>query len=318
MEQPEAGRTLHWDVSPEDAAQRLDVFLARRRPELSRSAAARLIETGAVVVTGRKVKTGLLLRAGDQVDFRPPLPMPARTEAQALPLSVLYQDETLAVVNKPAGMVTHPAPGHPGETLVNALLYHLDRLSGIGGEARPGIVHRLDKDTSGLLLVAKNDAAHRALSSGIQERSIRRYYDAVVWGQPREDRFCLETRLGRDPRDRKRFAVVRSGGRLASTEIERVRCFDEFSLLRLKLNTGRTHQIRVHCRHLGTPVVGDRMYGKSSEAKVLSKLGLPRPDRQLLHARRLEFVHPFTGRPLSFEAPWPEDFIAFMQALDES
>lgn len=316
MNRPDLNAHERWRVAPEETDVRLDVYLARRRPDLSRSAAARLIAGGAVAVAGRTAKPGLLLRGGDEVDFLAPASAPARALAQPLPLTVLYQDRDLAVVDKPAGMVTHPAPGHDGRTLVNALLFHLDRLSGVGGELRPGIVHRLDKDTSGLLVVAKHDAAHRDLCAGIRDRSIQRWYDAVVWGRVPEERFSIETRLGRDPRNRKRFTVVAAGGRFAGTQAEVRRRFRDFTLLQLKLDTGRTHQIRVHCRHLGTPVVGDRTYGKHGESTALNRLGLPRPDRQLLHARRLAFIHPITHAALEFESPWPEDFAAFVRALE--
>lgn len=301
-------------MAPDQAGQRLDVFLAQQAPDITRSAAARLIREGNVRVAGRLVKPGLPLKAGDQLEMEIPPPVPTRLEAQALPLQVVYEDTDLAVVNKPAGMVTHPAPGHPDRTLVNALLHHLTGLSGIGGEERPGIVHRLDKDTSGLMLVAKNDRAHRALSAAIQARTVQRWYKTVVWGKLTVVPRLVENQLGRDPKNRQLYTVV-AQGRLSSTRIESQEIIGSgFSLWEVKLNTGRTHQIRVHSRHLGCPVVGDRVYGKSAEARLLSGLKLPRPERQLLHSARLVFEHPITGAPLEFNAPLPEDMATFIQA----
>jgi len=305
-------------VAAEEAGLRLDIFLSRRAPGLSRSAASRLIREERVRASGKRAKPGLLLAAGELVELDVPEPAGARALPEDLPLTILYEDDDLAVIDKPAGIVTHPAAGHDSGTLVNALLHHLKNLSGIGGELRPGIVHRLDKDTSGLLLVAKSDRAHHALSSGIQERRITRRYEAVVWGHPAGDQFTLETRLGRDPKARKRFAVVAPGrqGKTAITHFQVLRRFSEFTLMQLRLETGRTHQIRVHCRHLNLPVVGDREYGKRGEASQLQKLGLPRPERQLLHAVRLEFSHPLTGQPMAFASPYPADFSEFLNALE--
>jgi 23S rRNA pseudouridine1911/1915/1917 synthase len=269
-----------------------------------------------VKVEGRHPKPGLALASGDQVFCKPPAAVPSQALPEDLPVRIVYEDQDLAVVDKPAGLVTHPAVGHASGTLVNALLHHLRDLSGVGGEQRPGIVHRLDKDTSGLLLVAKNDPAHRALALAIQERRVSRSYDTVVWGRIQEETFTLETFLGRDPRNRKRFAVVSHQGKTAVTHFSVTRRFSEFTGLRIKLETGRTHQIRVHCRYLDKPVVGDRDYGKRSEAALLSRLHLPRPERQLLHASRLEFLHPLTQAPLAFTSGWPADFAEFMQALE--
>ncbi len=316
MEGKLTGAVRRWRIASRDAGKRLDVFIRGRCPELSRTAAARLIRTGAILVARQAAKPGRLLRVNEEVEYQAPPPATVSTPAQNLPLEILYEDGDLAVINKPAGLVTHPAPGHPAGTLVNALLHHLRDLSGVGGELRPGIVHRLDKDTSGLMLVAKHDRAHRALADLIHERSVKRAYDAVVWGRPPAARQEIETRMGRDPRNRKRFAVLASRGRLASTTVQVQRTFREFSLLRVQLQTGRTHQIRVHCRHLGIPVVGDRMYGAAGEAGRLAKLHLVRPPRQLLHAVRLALRHPFTGRVLSWEAPWPRDFRAFVDSLE--
>lgn len=304
-----------WVVKPAEEGQRLDVFLARSVEGLSRSAALRAVKAGAVAVAGRALKAGLQLRDGDEVSYRP-LPVTAATvEPEPLPLEIVYQDEDVAVIDKPAGLVAHPAAGHHQGTLVNALLYHLRDLSGVGGVQRPGLIHRLDKETSGLLLVAKNDHAHQALSAALAARRIERLYETVVWGQVPGETCVVEAPIGRDPRDRKRFAVVRSGGRSARTLITVKRRFADFTLLRVKLDTGRTHQIRVHCRYLGAPVVGDRTYGRSGEARQLAKLHLERPSRQLLHAVSLRFTQPRTGAKLAFASPWPDDFKKFVASL---
>ncbi len=310
-----------WQVKPEEAGRRLDVFLFHKSHELSRSAAARVIREGAVKVSGRRVKSGLVLQAGDAVEYLHFPPRACETRPENLPLDILYEDNHLAIVVKPAGMVTHPAPGHKSGTLVNALLYKLSSLSGVGGQQRPGIVHRLDQGTSGILLVAKNDRAHHALTLGIQQRLISRIYEALVWGRIEENEFVVETRLGRDPGNRTRFKVVSAKGKLAITRFHIARRFNAFTHLRLFLDTGRTHQIRIHCKHLGTPIVGDREYGKRGEAGQLARWGIPRPGRQMLHAGRVEFKHPFTGKDMVFQAPWPEDFEEIYQALcrkDES
>ncbi len=305
-----------WIITSEEQGQRLDVFLAREGEGVSRSAVLRALKAGAVTVAGRPaLKAGLKLRAGDAVTFQPLPVQAAALEPEPLPLVIPYQDEDLAVIDKPAGLVVHPAAGHQQGTLVNALLYHLRDLSGVGGVRRPGLIHRLDKETSGLLLVAKHDQAHQALSAALAARRIERVYETVVWGQVPGETCVVEAPIGRDPRDRKRFAVVRSGGRSARTLITVRRRFAGFTLLRVKLDTGRTHQIRVHCRYLGAPVVGDRTYGRSGEARQLAKLHLERPARQLLHAVSLRFAQPRTGAKLAFTSPWPDDFKKFVASL---
>lgn len=308
----------HWRITEKEVGMRLDVFLAQAVKGLSRTAAARALQNQEVQVTGKQtLKSGLLLRGGDEISYIPAPPVSAGAKAEPLPLTILYQDDDIAVIDKPAGLVTHPATGHHDGTLVNALLYHLHDLSGVGGVLRPGIVHRLDKETSGLLLVAKNDRAHHALTDRIQKREVERWYDAVVWGNVQDSSLTIDTQLGRDPIDRKRFAVVRSGGKRAITQVEVVRRFQEFSCLRIKLETGRTHQIRVHCRYMGTPVVGDRTYGKRGESSRLNKLALERPTRQLLHANQLRFYHPITEKKMEYTAPWPDDFKKFVQAIEK-
>jgi 23S rRNA pseudouridine1911/1915/1917 synthase len=308
-----------WHISEKEAGMRLDVFLTQAVEGLSRSGAARALQNQEVQHLGKKnMKPGSVLHSGDEIVYTPAPPVSADAKPEALPLTVVYQDDAIAVINKPAGLVTHPAVGHHAGTLVNALLYHLNNLSGVGGVLRPGIVHRLDKETSGLMLVAKNDRAHQILAERIQKRDVERLYDAVVWGAVQDSSFVVDTQLGRDTLDRKRFAVVRSGGKRAITHIEVVRRFQEFSLLRVKLETGRTHQIRIHCNYVGTPVVGDRTYGRRSESNRMKKLELERPPRQLLHAQQLRFCHPITEKRLEFTAPWPDDFKDFVSTLKPS
>lgn len=307
--------TISRDVLPVNAGERLDIFVARMAGEISRSAAAQRIRAGAVRVNTRIAKPGLRLRVGDRVDYVAEAVSTPSAQPEVIPLEIVFEDEDLVVVNKPAGMVTHPAPGHARGTLVNALLHHVPFLSGVNGAGRPGIVHRLDKDTSGLLLAAKHDQSHRVLAAALQDRSLHRRYAAVVWGGAVENSGLVETYLGRDPKNRKRFAVVPQPGKLARTHFHVMERFPEFSLLQLDLDTGRTHQIRVHCLASGMPVVGDREYGKRGEARDLLRMRLGRPSRQLLHAERLEFVHPVSGRRLAFEAPWPADFADFVEAL---
>jgi 23S rRNA pseudouridine1911/1915/1917 synthase len=305
-----------WVITPEEQGQRLDVFLAHNVDGLSRSAALRALKAGAITLAGgRTVKAGLQLRAGDEITYQPLPVLPDTLEPEALPLDIRYQDEDLAVIDKPAGLVVHPAAGHRQGTLVNALLYHLQDLSGVGGVRRPGLIHRLDKETSGLMLVAKHDQAHQALSAALADRRIERLYETVVWGQVPGETCVVDAPIGRDPRDRKRFAVVRSGGKPSRTLITVQRHYADFTLLRVKLDTGRTHQIRVHCRYLGAPVVGDRTYGRSGELRQLAKLHLERPTRQLLHAVSLRFAQPRTGAKLAFTSPWPDDFKKFVASL---
>lgn len=303
------------EVLTASAGERLDIFVGRMAGGISRSAAARRIRDGAVRVNARIAKPGLRLRAGDRVDYVAESAMVLSAQPENIPLEIVFEDEDLVVVNKPAGMVTHPAPGHARGTLVNALLHHVPFLSGINGGGRPGIVHRLDKDTTGLLLAAKHDQSHRMLAAALQDRSLHRRYAAVVWGGTEENSGVVETYLGRDPKNRKRFAVVPQPGKLARTRFQVMERFPGFCLLQLDLDTGRTHQIRVHCLASGMPVVGDREYGKRGEARDLIRMRLMRPSRQLLHAARLEFVHPVSGSPLAFEAPLPADFSDFMEAL---
>jgi 23S rRNA pseudouridine1911/1915/1917 synthase len=299
-------------VVAQDATERLDAFLAAHAPALSRSRIVQLLAEGRITRNGVVPKKSERPMAGDVIVIDVPPPEPLDVAAEALPLDVLYQDADLAVVDKPAGLVVHPAPGHRQGTLVNALLHHLTELSGIGGVMRPGIVHRLDKDTSGLLLVAKHDAAHRALADALRRREIRRIYLAAAWGHLSSDELTVDAPIARSPTHRKRMAVV-AHGRPARTRFQRLERWLAAELLRAELETGRTHQIRVHLAHIGRPVVGDATYGAHAPRGVSGPgrgwaLALAkRVPRQFLHATELAFVHPTTREPLHFASPLPPD-----------
>ncbi|TMD72267.1 MAG: RluA family pseudouridine synthase [Chloroflexi bacterium] len=282
------------------AAARLDRFLADQAPELSRSAAARLIKGHLVLVNGRPADPADRVVAGDVVEFEIPEAYVVEAGAEQIPLDIVYEDQDIAVIDKPAGMVVHPAPGHYTGTMVHALLGRGGGWSTVGGVSRPGIVHRLDKGTSGLIVVARNDASHRSLSKQLTDRSLSRTYLAIVRGRVKAESGELEGPIGRDPRERKRMAVV-AGGRFARTRYQVVERKRDHTLLRCDLDTGRTHQIRVHLAALGHPVAGDGEYGGREE-------GLGRP---MLHAWRLRLRHPRTGAEMTFEAPPPADFQAF-------
>lgn len=301
---------------PADAAgERLDAFVAGRLPDLSRSRVAQLIGEGQVRLNEEPARKSERLSEGDVVSVVVPPPVPTTIEAEPIPLDIVFEDRDLLVVNKPAGLVVHPAPGHRTGTLVNALLHHVDDLSGIGGVKRPGIVHRLDKDTSGLMIVAKHDRAHRRLAAALKRREVHRLYLAACWGHLREDRLSVEAPVGRSSRDRKKMAVVDSGRR-ALTHFDRLERWVAADLVRARLDTGRTHQIRVHLAHIGHPVVGDEVYGGAG-ARGISGTGRAwatglerRVPRQFLHAYRLELSHPRTGEPMKLEAPLPPDLAA--------
>ena len=294
-----------------EAGERVDSFIARMSAEeedaLSRSAAAKLCDEGKVTVSGKAVKKNYILREGESVVVMRPEPLPDEVVPENIPLDVIYEDADIIVIKKPKGMVVHPAPGNMTGTLVSALLYHCgESLSGIGGVQRPGIVHRIDKDTTGLLVVAKNDAAHRSLSEQIAVHSAYRRYMAICVGSPREDAGTVDAPIGRHPVDRKRMAIVRDGrAREAITHWTVKERFHGMSLIECKLETGRTHQIRVHMASIGHPVLGDEIYGgdKCRAAREHAKF----ISGQALHAYRLELDHPRTGERLSFEAPLPAD-----------
>jgi 23S rRNA pseudouridine1911/1915/1917 synthase len=287
-------------VTPEEAGQRLDQFAQAQLAGISRSRVQAWVDEGQVSLNDKPTKASQRLKAGDRVGITEPPVEPTEVAAENIPLHVVYEDADLLVIDKPQGMVVHPAPGNAGGTLVNALLHHCKDLSGIGGVARPGIVHRLDKDTSGLLVVAKHDRAHAGLAAQIQAKDALRQYWAVVRGHMAEPEGRIEAPIARHPQQRQKMAVV-PGGRHAATRWRVLESFKGYDLVELTLETGRTHQIRVHLAHLGHPVVGDPAYG--GEVKLPVKLA-----GQALHARRLAFHHPISGAALSFEAEPPENF----------
>ncbi|MCL5884807.1 MAG: RluA family pseudouridine synthase [Deltaproteobacteria bacterium] len=306
-------------VPKEKAGRRLDLFLAEALPALSRSRVRQLISEGRVVLPGGVAKPSTRLKGDEEIAVTVPAPRPPGPAAEDRPLEILFQDPHLLVVNKPAGMVVHPAPGHADRTLVNVLLARADRLSGIGGVERPGIVHRLDKDTSGILVVAKTDAAHARLSDQLSAHRMERRYHGIVWGRPPRESGTVETRVGRHPVHRWKMAVLPSGGRRAVTHYRLLSSFGGFSLVEFLLATGRTHQVRLHCAHIGCPIVGDDVYGKPRKIPLGKGPAPPAVavSRFLLHAFRLGFVHPATGERLLFEAPDPPEFDAFRAAVSE-
>ena len=310
MERLRRMRQLDLIVPEAAAGQRLDVWTAAACGELSRSAVQALAEQGSVLCDGHPANKKEKLRPGQTVTVLLPDPQPIEAQPQKIPLEIVYEDEDLLVVNKPKGMVVHPAPGNPDGTLVNALLYHCGgSLSGIGGAIRPGIVHRIDKDTSGLLVVAKNDAAHQSLTEQMSVHSIHRVYQAVVYGNLREEEGFVEGFLGRDPKDRKKMAVLPESAhtKYAYTGWQVLERFGNFTCVSCQLKTGRTHQIRVHMASIGHPLAGDGVYGPRNVDK---KLG-----GQCLHARELGFVHPATGQWMRFTSPLPPYFTEFLQRL---
>ncbi len=295
--------------------QRYDAFLRERYPQVSRGALQRMLVSGDILVNGRQVKPAHHPAAGDEVAVTWRAARPAELTPEDIPLEVLYEDEALVVINKPAGLVTHPAAGNQEHTLVQALLHHCaGQLSGIGGVARPGIVHRLDKDTSGCLVAAKNDAAHQALAAQFQARTVHKVYHAVVCGHLRAENGRILAGISRHPTHRKRMTVAPGAGRAAHTDYRVLERLREATLVEAVLHTGRTHQIRVHFQHLGHPLLGDGVYGGRQSRRLAESLGLEVP-RQMLHAQSLHFYHPLTGRRLVFEAAWPEDFAQVVQAL---
>ena len=295
-------------VPSEGGGVRLDSFLAASLPELTRSAAARLIETGQVTVDGRTASKSARLYGGEAVEAALPEPEAIEALPQEIPLDVVYEDGDVIVVNKPAGLVVHPAPGHPDGTLVNALLYHCgDSLSGVGGALRPGIVHRIDRDTSGLIIAAKNDAAHQALSAQLQDHSLARTYEAVVVGNLREDAGTVDAPIGRHHTDRKKMAVTDRGGKRAVTHWETLERFPGYTHVRCRLETGRTHQIRVHMAYIGHPLCGDTVYG--------AKKPVPGLAGQCLHAVGLRFIHPRTGETVELACPLSGEFEAVLAKL---
>jgi 23S rRNA pseudouridine1911/1915/1917 synthase len=294
-------------VTPEDAGERVDAFLAAHVETLTRSAAARLLEEGHVTVGDRPLAKNYRLTGGETLSVELPEPETADVRPQNIPLDVVYEDDDVIVVNKPKGLVVHPAPGHPDGTLVNALLYHCGAsLSGIGGVLRPGIVHRIDRDTSGLIIAAKNDCAHQKLAAQLSDHTLARTYECVVTGNLKEDAGTVDAPIGRSSADRKKMAVV-SGGRRAVTHWEVLARYTGFTHVRCRLETGRTHQIRVHMAYLGHPILGDTVYGNKKPVAGLQG--------QCLHAAGLRFIHPRTGELIELTCPLPEEFTEVLRKL---
>ena len=288
--------------------ERLDAFLSRSAEGLSRSAAQKLIADGNVLLNGRPARKNDRLRVGDSVELTIPEPREVDIAPKQMPLDIVYEDEDVAVINKPKGLVVHPAAGHQDDTLVNGLLYAMgDSLSGINGELRPGIVHRIDKDTSGLLAIAKNDLAHTVLASQLKDHSMARTYEAVVCGSFKEDRGTVDAPIGRHPTDRKKMCVTQRNSKSAVTHWEVVERFRGYTHIRCRLETGRTHQIRVHMAYIGHPILGDTVYGHKKP-----ELG---QDSQCLHAGALCFRHPRDGRPVMVFAPLPDYFQSVLEKL---
>ena len=309
---------MEYIVTNSEEGLRFDVYLSTVA-NISRSRAAKAIADGDATVNGREADKKAKLLTGDVVFFEEADPMPSEALPENIPLDIIYEDEELLVINKPAGLVVHPAAGNPTGTLVNALLYHCgESLSGIGGVLRPGIVHRIDKDTSGLLVVAKNDASHRALAAQLEDHSLYREYHALVKGGMRAEEGTVSLPIGRHPIDRKKMAVIRDGlhsAKEAVTHYKLLKPYGEISYLSLRLETGRTHQIRVHMAAIGHPLVGDEVYGKVTtpfEKRHMSLL-----DGQALHAKCLSFIHPKTKERVRFECPLPDNFAALLDILEK-
>jgi 23S rRNA pseudouridine1911/1915/1917 synthase len=295
--------------------ERLDKYLCGEFPAVSRGAIQRLIEEGHIRVNGKPVKATHHPVAGEEIEVHWPDARPAEAQPEEMPLDILYEDADLLVLNKPPGLVVHPAAGHEEHTLVNALLHHCEgQLSGIGGVARPGIVHRLDKETSGCLVVAKNDVAHAALASQFAGRTMEKIYHAIVCGEVSREKGEIRAAIARHPSHRKRMAVADGTGREAWTSYRVLERLRATTLVEALLHTGRTHQIRVHFQHAGFPVIGDTTYGGRRNAHLIELTGY-HPPRQMLHARKLAFAHPRTKKKMGFEAPWPEDFKGALAAL---
>jgi 23S rRNA pseudouridine1911/1915/1917 synthase len=305
-------------VATEHAGERLDLYLVGQIPGQSRSQIQRLIKEGSVRIEGRAVRPNLAVRPGDAVTVEIPEPAPAEPRPEPLPITILYEDRDIVVVDKPAGMVVHPAPGHPGGTLVNALLHHVEDLSGIGGELRPGIVHRLDRGTSGVMIVAKHDEAHRALARQFHDREVEKEYVALVWGLVHQGR-RIDAAIGRDPVHRQKMSARARHARTAVTRVTRAQYLNGVSLLHVAIATGRTHQIRVHLSGIGHAVVGDPVYGGIRRRVAGHLRAVLRLERPFLHAWRLALIHPIErGRRMEFVAPLAADLQAVLDELTET
>ncbi len=303
----EHNEPMEWVVEEVNVGDRIDKHIAEQTSEeISRSQVQMWIKDGQVRINGKPVKANYRLAAGDQISWTMPEPEPSELTPEHIPLDVVYEDADLIVVNKARGMVVHPAPGHSSGTLVNALMYHCQDLSGINGEKRPGIVHRIDKDTSGLIMAAKHDKAHLSLSAQLKAHSVTRRYVAIVHGRLEHDQGTVDAPIGRDPKDRKLFAVNVKNGKHAVTHFKVLERFPDYTMLELQLETGRTHQIRVHMKFIGHPLVGDPVYGRTKGVTM---------DGQALHAQALGFQHPSTGQYMEFERPLPPDMLKVIEII---
>lgn len=298
------------DVKDGQEGVRLDVWLTRRLTGISRSRIQQLIRAGLITINALPAKESHKTKPGERIEVYIPPPRRVELKAENIPLNIVFEDDFLIVIAKPAGMVVHPAPGHAGGTLVNAILHHCSSLGGIGGELRPGIVHRLDKDTSGVIVAAKTDAAMASLAGQFKRRSIHKEYLAIVRGVLSPPNGIIETLIGRHATDRKKMAAGTEKGRLAVTRYATLETFQKHSLARLHPETGRTHQIRVHLAHMGHPVIGDTKYGGSSSGELPVAVG-----RQMLHAHKISFIHPGTGKIMEFSAPMPDDMARLLDCL---
>ncbi len=309
--EPDQPQDLSFTVGPEQAGTRLDVFLAQADPGFSRSQIKYAIEEGAVLVNGKEPKVSQHLKDGDVVELHLEPAMEAMATPQDIPLDIVYEDAAVIVINKPAGMVVHPAPGNPDQTLVNALLFHCHDLSGIGGVLRPGIVHRLDKETSGLIVAAKSDDAHRSLSAQFEKHDVHKRYVALVWGDMKGASGEIVLPVGRHPVDRKKMSTKSRHGKDALTLWKVRERYGTATLLNVEIKTGRTHQIRVHLSERGYPVIGDALYGNASKLQTIKnadlKAAVKSLTRQALHAAELSFLHPQSGARMVFAAPLPPD-----------
>lgn len=307
-------------VAPEEEGQRLDRLIASHRKDLARSYIARLIRSGSITVSNHAKKPSYSVKTGDRISVKLPAPKPSENLPESIPLDVLYEDAHLIAINKKPGMVVHPAPGHSGGTLVNAILHHCPDIQAIAGDLRPGIVHRLDKDTSGVMVIAKNSHSLQELASQFKSRTVHKFYHTIVFGCVVEDSGSIDYSIGRHPKHRKKMSIHSRAGRPALTHFHVLERFEHFTYLRLKLKTGRTHQIRVHFAAIGHPVMGDDLYGTSlnrghlfraGELSILKRL----VKRQMLHAHQLNVTHPEDGSELQFTAPLPDDMHAVLGQL---
>ena len=297
-----------YQIGLEEADERLDKWISSVLPKLSRSYIQKCIKENDVLVNLKPQKASYRLKLEDEIVFSVPEAVEPVIEAENIPLSVLYEDEDVLVVDKPKGMVVHPAPGHYSGTLVNAVMYHCrDHLSGINGVMRPGIVHRIDRDTTGSLIICKNDAAHNSIAAQLKEHSVNRIYHAVVYGVLKEDEMTIDAPVGRDPKDRLKMAVV-PGGKRALTHVQVLKRFQKFTYVACRLETGRTHQIRVHMSYIGHPILGDEVYAPGRKSPVKCK-------GQVLHAKVIGFIHPGNKKYIEFDAPLPDEFRHLLEIL---